>query len=110
MESPEQARWGQFPTGGPRALGATIQAIRRSTTSLTQVGLAEKALVHRRRVGVLERGESSNPNLTTLVRRARGLDVSGSVLVAAFIGPQNSDLAFERWADGSTPAGPTRSS
>src|SRR5262249_33205730 len=63
----------------------------------------------RRRVGVLERGESSNPSLTTLVRVARGLDVSVSVLVAAFIWPPATDLALERWAEGSTPAGPTRS-
>ena len=66
------------------AFGRTVRALR-AQAGFSQESFADASSIHRTSMGVLERGEG-NPTLNTIVRVARGLDVSLSDLFAAVEG------------------------
>lgn len=71
-----------------RALGAKVRELRQDH-GLSQQALAERAQVHASNLGKIERG-LANPSIETIVRLARALDTSVSVLTEYITAPRLS--------------------
>jgi len=65
-----------------RTLGRAVRELR-ARFGLSQEGLAFQAGLHRNYVGAIERGEI-NPTFTTLMRLARGFEITLSELIRLY--------------------------
>jgi transcriptional regulator with XRE-family HTH domain len=66
-------------------LGLRVKALRREKTGLSQERFGDAIEVSRSHMGLIERG-LTNPTLETIVKIARGLDVSMAKLFEPFEG------------------------